>query len=282
MRARQVLGFGLLLTLGSCSEQECKPCKEAHKPTEPKRVLYWTYGTDHKHDCLARTEEVVTKLGKDSGVFVATTNKGYLKNSQAEIDLSHVTPEYLNQFDAVIFYVMAQLPNSDALYKMLIDYVKSGKAFIGIHNAADQFYRPAEYNEMVGGSYAGRPWMADGPPVVITIEDKNHPATKMLPAEWKIQEEIYQIGPPYSRNNQRVLMSLNTAKTDMNKPDLLYGKNGDYAVSWCKMVGKGRLFYTSLGHSERTWNDPLFQKHLLGGIKWALGIEPGDATPNPK
>ncbi len=283
MKLRHVVCLGLLMALCSCSDQKGPSLNpEAKPPAKPKKILYWTYGTDHKHDCLALSEEVVTKLGADSGVFAATTNKGYLKETQDQIDLSCVTPEYLAQFDAVMWFVMGPLPNSDAVYTTLLDYIKDGGNFIGIHNAVDQFYRGAGYNEMIGGSFGGHPWTADGPAVTIAVEDRKHPATKMLPADWKIQEEIYQIGPPYSRRNQRVLMSLNTAKTNMNKPDLLYGKNGDYAVAWCRTFGKGRVFYTSLGHSKRTWNAPLFQKHLLGGIKWALGLEPGDCTPNPK
>jgi hypothetical protein len=51
---------------------------------------------------------------------------------------------------------------------------------------------------------------------------------------------------------------------------------------WCRDCGKGRVFYTGLGHRDDVWNNPLFQQHLLGGIKWAMGLEPGDATPNPR
>jgi type 1 glutamine amidotransferase len=75
------------------------------------------------------------------------------------------------------------------------------------------------------------------------------------------------------------------------------GSPGDYPISWCKQYGKGRVFYTSLGHREDVW-DPdtpadfkrknprevseAYQKHILGGIKWALGLEKGDATPQQK
>jgi type 1 glutamine amidotransferase len=59
-------------------------------------------------------------------------------------------------------------------------------------------------------------------------------------------------------------------------------KDQDYAVSWCQQVGKGRSFYTSLGHSKEVWKDPLFQEHLMSGIKWANGQLEGDATPSSK
>jgi type 1 glutamine amidotransferase len=57
------------------------------------------------------------------------------------------------------------------------------------------------------------------------------------------------------------------------------GEPGDYPIAWCKKYGKGNVFYTSLGHREDVWESPVYQEHILGGIKWALGLEPGDATP---
>jgi len=279
--------FGLLVALYSCSQPEgASSCGEAPKcaksAKKTKKLLYCSYATAYVHDCLALSEEVVAKLGKDSGAFEVISDKGYSKKKE-EVNLSHFTPEYLAQFDGVMWYVTGELQMGEAQQKALIDFVKGGKAFIGIHSAADPFYRWPEFGEMIGGYFKGHPWRSDDPqPVVITVEDRKHPATKMLPKEWTIKEEIYQFDAPYSRKNLRVLMSLNTAKTDMNKPDLLYGKDGDYAVAWCRTYGQGRVFYTSLGHSQATWKDPLFQKHLLGGIKWALGMVKGDATPNPK
>ena len=75
-------------------------------------------------------------------------------------------------------------------------------------------------------------------------------------------------------------MSLDTAKTDMSKDKLEYGKDGDYPVAWCHYYGDGRCFYTSLGHREDVWANPVFQKHLLGGIKWALGLADGEPHKN--
>lgn len=290
MRMRHVVCLGLtasLVSLCSCSQQkEGTPCGGAPKcatsDKKTKKILYWTYATGYVHDCLALSEEVVAKLGKQSGAFDVVTEKGYAKKKE-EITLANFTPEYLNQFDAVMWYVTGEFPMTEAQQKALIDFVKGGKAFIGIHSAADPFFRWPEFGEMIGGYFKNHPWRADdAQPVTIKVEDRKHPATKMLPADWTIKEEIYQFESPYSRKHIRVLMSLNTAKTDMNKPDLLYGKDGDYAVAWCRLFGQGRVFYTSLGHSPSTWNDPLYQKHLLGGITWALGLAKGDATPNPK
>ena len=285
MRVSQLICPLLLTVFCSCSAARNPADKAAGetpaKSTQPKKLLYWTYSAGFKHGCLGLSEQIVAKIGTDSGVYEATTNRGYVKRKD-QIDLSHITPEYLARFDAIVWYTTGELPLNAAQKQAVLDFVKGGKALIGIHSAIDTFYKWPAYGELIGGYFKGHPWGAGDPPVTITVEDRTHPATTMLPAEWVIQDEIYQAGPPYSRKNMRVLMSLDTTKTDMNKKNLLYGKDGDYAIAWCRTYGKGRMFYTSLGHRNDVWTNPLYQKHLLGGIKWALGIEPGDATPNPK
>lgn len=135
---------------------------------------------------------------------------------------------------------------------------------------------------MLGAYFVNHPWGANSDPVTIKVEDKKHPSTQMLGDSWTIQDEIYQFKEPYSRKNLHILLSLDTTKTDTDKDNLLHGKDGDYAVAWCRNEGKGRVFYTSLGHREDVWTNPTYQAHLLGGIRWALGLEPGDATPSEK
>jgi type 1 glutamine amidotransferase len=82
---------------------------------------------------------------------------------------------------------------------------------------------------------------------------------------------------PYSREKLHIITSIDPTSIDLSigaRPD------HDYASSWCHNVGKGRSFYTALGHHKAVWLDPRFQNHLLGGLKWAMGILPGDATPS--
>ena len=105
-------------------------------------------------------------------------------------------------------------------------------------------------------------------------------ALKMLGDEFEWIDEFYQYKPEsISRDRIHVLLSVDTEKSDLG-PQRGMEKNGDYPLAWCRQVGKGRSFYTALGHREDVWTNPKFQEHLLGGIKWALGLEPGDATPS--
>jgi type 1 glutamine amidotransferase len=116
-------------------------------------------------------------------------------------------------------------------------------------------------------------------------QDPKHPADKALPASWHVKDEIYLM-KNFERSKVHGLLTLDKHPNDKTP--------GDYPIAWCKEYGQGRVFYTSLGHREDVW-DPntapgfkrenskevseLYQKHILGGIRWALGLEKGDAKP---
>ena len=96
----------------------------------------------------------------------------------------------------------------------------------------------------------------------------------MWPAEFGFKEEIYQY-KNYEMASVRVLISLNMEKTGLKQPRFV-------PVSWVRDYEKGRLFYTNLGHNESTWKDPIYQKHILEGLKWAAKLTDGPAKPNPE
>ena len=113
-------------------------------------------------------------------------------------------------------------------------------------------------------------------------QDQECPACKHLPANWEVFDEIYQF-KKFDRTKVHGLLTLD--KHPNNKSP------GDYPIAWCKEFGQGRVFYTSLGHREDVW-DPTwpdrrnskevaeaYQQHILGGIKWALGLENMNAKP---
>jgi hypothetical protein len=267
-------GLLLLAIASPAIGQEKKPMK---------KILVLTFSGGFKHSCLEIAEQTIGRIGKESGVFEAEClNLWQLKSDL--INVSYLTPEYLSRYDGYLFYTTTgeNVKFTDEQKKGLLDLIKSGKAYIGIHASSDSFYNWAEYGKIAGGFFSGHPWGANSDPVTIKVEDKNHPATKMLGDSWTIQDEIYQFKESYSRKDLHILLSLDNAKTDMDKENLLHGKDGDYAVAWCHEYGKGRCFYTSLGHREDVWTNPTYQAHLLGGIKWALGLEEGDSSPSEK
>ncbi len=102
---------------------------------------------------------------------------------------------------------------------------------------------------------------------------------KQWPASFVLKDEIYQM-KDYSRDKLRVLMRLDASKLDLNNPHV-HRKDRDFAVTWAKMYGKGRVYYSTLGHVEQNWDDPRLQKMFVEAIKWAMGLVNADVTPRP-
>ena len=96
---------------------------------------------------------------------------------------------------------------------------------------------------------------------------------------FEVTDEIYQVKAPYSRDKLRVLLSIDTSRTNMNVKNI-HRKDGDFAMSWIKNYGKGRVFYCALGHEKHIFYDPLIFKYLLDGIQFVLGDLKCDATPS--
>jgi type 1 glutamine amidotransferase len=94
-----------------------------------------------------------------------------------------------------------------------------------------------------------------------------------------LKDEIYQI-KNFSRENTRVLMRLDADKLDLTNPRV-HRKDKDFAVTWAKMYGKGRVFYSTLGHVDANWDMPAMQTMFTEAIKWALRLTDADVTPRP-
>jgi hypothetical protein len=111
--------------------------------------------------------------------------------------------------------------------------------------------------------------------VTIDVEDPSHPSVLHLDSQWVIQDEIYQF-QNYSRDRIHVILSLNPKEHAKGSVP-----HGDYPVAWCREYGKGRVFYTSLGHRTDVWTNPVYQQHLLGGILSILRIPGHEANNRP-
>ena len=110
-------------------------------------------------------------------------------------------------------------------------------------------------------------------------DDPSFPATKHLPAAFAFTDEFYQ-PKEYSRDGIRVLLRLDVSKMPPN-PEL-HRTDGDFPLAWAKMYGKGRVFYSSLGHAAATWDNPDVYRMYFEALKWSLGLVEGNATPAPR
>ncbi len=182
-----------------------------------------------------------------------------------------LSAEALKAYDGVIFCnTTGELPLPDG--EAFGNWIKSGKAFVGMHAATDTLKAMPAYYEMINGSFAGHPWGAGGS-YTFTNHEPTHPAVAMFPLEFKWKDEIYQYNN-FNPEAVRVLLSLDTARSMPHAPYHV-------PVSWVRDVGAGRLFYTNLGHNAGTWTDETYQKHITGGLRWALKLVDGPSTPNP-
>lgn len=285
-RAFVPMAMFLALSMPTCFVVGASVSTPGEAQGEKPKILLLTHSQGYKHGSLPVAERVVKKVAEESGAFEVFSLEGYRQESEA-IDLSMISAEYLAQFDAVMFYTTGELPLDDSQKKALIDFVKEGKAYIGIHSATDTFYTWKGYGELVGAYFA-----AHGPNQLtlnLKIEDGHHPATRMLGDSWEIADEFYRFGKAsddekrpvaFSRDRLHILMSVDTERSDLSGQGM--EKGGDYALAWCQNFGEGRSFYTALGHRDDVWENPVYQQHLLGGILWALGRREGDASLSGK
>lgn len=232
----------------------------------PKRILVVTATQGFRHSSIPVAEKVIAQLGKTSQAFTVDYVRGG-KDGKEDADLKEkMSPEALKNYDGVIFANTTgdlPIPDKDAF----IAWVKSGKGFVGMHSASDTFHNYKPYLDMLGGEF-----QTHGAQVCVDCinQDRRNPATRHLNGTWTVFDEIYII-KNFDRNNMHGLLSLD------KHPNT--GVPGDYPVAWTKMAGNGRVFYTSLGHREDMWENPVYQKHILEGIRWALGLTEADATP---
>ncbi len=181
--------------------------------------------------------------------------------------------ESLRDFDGVIFLsTTGELPVPDLT--AFLDWIKSGKAFIGFHAATDTFKSSDAYCDMIGGHFAGHPWNAAGEHAFV-VHEPGHPVAAMFPERFRWKDEIYQYDLRYKPENLRVLLSLDMQASTPKEP-------WHVPVAWVRDYGRGRVFSTNFGHNDATWKEPMFQKHMAEGIAWALGRIDAPAAPNPE
>ncbi|MEA3207397.1 MAG: hypothetical protein QOE70_454 [Chthoniobacter sp.] len=267
------------------------------KPSAPKKPGDLKADADDK--AKAKYQGEVKKFDEEQKKYAEASAKwtpeddAKAKASQTEWDaqlkasLSKLSPENLKaqKIDAVIFAnTTGDLPLPDK--EGFIKWIEDGHAFIGMHSASDTFHQFPGYLDMLQGEFAGHGAQV---PADLIAGDTKHPANGGIGATWKLeQEEMYHI-KHQDRTKVRALWYM---QHDPNKTDEI----GYFAVSWCRKAGSGRVFYTSLGHREDLWSDDpslkdrknsvelskQYQAHILGGIKWALGLAEGSVEPNPE
>ncbi|RXK55520.1 ThuA domain-containing protein [Oleiharenicola lentus] len=262
----------------------------------PLRVLYFTKSSGYEHSVIKQdngnpsySEKILTKLGEREDIVFTTSKDG-----------SKFSPEYLAQFDVLLFYTSGDLTSTGndrhpgittAGLSALFDFVANGGGFVGLHACSDTFHtmergggnnprrlqRYRNYGaaadpfvKMLGGEF-----IRHGPQqvAIATITDRKFPGFDGFGDELKVNEEWYTLKD--FMPDLRVLLVMQTAGME----------GGDYArppypLAWARPHGKGRVAYNAMGHREDVWDSAYFQSMLAGMLKWAGNRAEADVTPN--
>ncbi|MFC7336786.1 ThuA domain-containing protein [Haloferula chungangensis] len=246
--------------------KEALPDEGYAKPSKERTILVFSKTAGFRHKSIPTGKLALTEMGENTGAFKTVISD----------DITNFEPGKIDRFDAIVFLNTTGEPfkgakNEEELKKSFMNFVKSGKGFIGIHSATDTGYKWPEYGEMINGYFDGHPWRA-GTQVHIDVEPgkEAHPLVAMFegkPLEFK--EEIYQLKDPYDSKKVEMLLRLDPEKSGKVKG--MKRKDNDYGVAWARHWGKGRVFYCSLGHNDDIYWHPKVLRHYLAGIQWAIG-----------
>jgi len=279
------------------SMEDSIPTKASAVPKKPRKVLVLCKAAGFVHSSIPLAAETVKAMGEKTGAYTATIT----------YDPADINAANLAQYDA-IFLDSTTLqflddPKDEAVTearkKALLDFVRNGKGLAGIHAAVDSYHTsPArgssdapegtwpEFNRLIGGFFKFH-WSYPQK-VTVKIDDPKSPLTAMFHGqEFDVHDEIYTFEQDsFSRKNVHVLTSVDYTKmSDEDKakePAAHKRTDGDYALSWIRREGKGRVFYEALGHSEHIYSMTPIMEHVLAGIQYTLGDLPADDSPSAK
>jgi len=251
---RKLGPFVLILMLSGAAFSLLR-VEPARAKSGKKRLLYLTLAAGFKHESIPLSRDIVKQIGDKSGAFETTFAD----------DVSPFTAENLRNYNAVMFYTTGELPFSEVQKTIFSGYLKAGNGFIGVHSATDTFYAWDEYSKIIGGYFDGHPWHQQ---VTVDVVDPKSKIVGFLGKSFQITDEIYQIDD--FRDDNEILLRLDPMSVDRTKPGA-HLRYYNWPLAWTRKYGKGRIFYTALGHEDGVWRDQRFQQLLYNGIEWAMG-----------
>lgn len=219
------------------------------------------------------SDNEVVRRGAAGELSVAERNFNELSQGVFEVVLAQdgaaVQRDGLGNYDAVVFFTAINPPGVDV--DGLVEWVRKGGAFVGIHSTANTYQGHAGFGEMLGARYDRRPWRTREAPqtkVRVKVVTQGHPATKHLPDVFEVEDDIYQF-KDFDVTKVTLLLGLEPESLDLTRPNL-NREDKHFPVAWVKRHGEGRVFYTALGDWEKTWKEARFRTHLIEGIRWAI------------
>lgn len=270
-----------------------------HAETAPKKILFFSKSSGFEHGMIkekngqpSKAEKILKELGEKNNIEFTFTKDGRV-----------FTPENIAKYDAFFFYTTGDLtePGTDKNPPMskegkaaFLDAIAHGKGFIGTHSAADTFHSPGgkehgaarylddgtnadPYIKMLGAEFIIHGSQQRARQICV---DKKFPGMSAVPDDFGPLEEWYSLKD--FAPNLHVLLVQDTSNMDKSDNNKHAYDRPNYPSTWAHMYGKGRVFYTSMGHRDDIWTNPVFQQVLLGGMNWALHNVDAKIKPNIK
>src|SRR3954467_13943622 len=246
-----------------------------------ENVLVFSKTAGFRHDSIPAGIAAIQQLGQQNDFNVTATE-----------DAATFTDANLANYDVIVFLSTTGDALDDTQQAAFERYIRAGGGFVGIHAAADTEYGWDFYNNMIGASFRNHP--AGTPTAAVDIVDGNEPSTQGLPARQTRTDEWYNYQGPISPvvngsstaadysprlSNVHVLATVDEStygEDDGNTAD------DDHPITWCSDYEGGRIWYTGMGHTQASYSDPDFLKHILGGLETASRDKAADCGPNTR
>ncbi|MBA4745464.1 MAG: ThuA domain-containing protein [Muricauda sp.] len=233
----------------ACAQEE--PAKEEENVKMPELVMVFTKTEGWRHKSIEKGVQTLRELGRQNGFVALQTESG-----------EDFTSQNLQNYKLVVFLNTTLDVLNDAQQRAFEAYIKGGGAFLGVHAASDTEYDWPWYGKLVGGYFVSHPNDPNVRQAKIDVVSKAHPSTEHLQDSWTRTDEWYN----FKDLNPEVTVLLNLDETTYEG-----GTNGsNHPIAWYHEFDGGRAFYTGGGHTEDSYDEPMFRNHLLGAIEWCL------------
>ena len=262
--------------------EQAIPAKAPAMPKKPRKLLVFDLNVGYPgHRSIAHANLAVTLMGKKTGAFETTISR----------DPEVFRPTSLKQFDAVFLNnTVGNLFTDPDLRRSLLEFVSGGGGLLGVHGTSVAFTHWTkgakedwpEFAQMLGARGANHRINTEH--VFIKLDDPGHPINRVFGGKgFDYRDEFFRFQDVYSRDRVHVLLSIDTAKTDMQQ-GVHYGKveraDNDYALAWVRSHGKGRVFYSTIAHNPYVFWDSRMLEFYLAAIQFALGDLDAPTTPS--
>lgn len=220
----------------------------AESAPKPKKILVFYKTAAYKHLSIPAGITAISKLGQEHNFLVDTSSNATV------FDLKN-----LKNYHAIVFLSTSGDMLNDEQQSQFEQYIRSGGGFVGIHGASAGEYDWPWYGKLVGAVFDGHPAQQNA---TFKVIDKKHPSTRHFPSQWNMKEELYN----FKNINPNINVLLTVDETSYQG-----GTNGSFhPMAWYHEFEGGRSFYTALGHADDKYINPLFLKHILEGIRYAM------------